>query len=568
MKNLSLPVSVFLLFFCSFQSCNQESDIPSAALINNLQLKRGTVISCGPPEKQFGSLTFQITCKDAVKEDFLLGVKLLHSFEYDEAEKAFAKVIYQDPGCAMAYWGVAMSNFHPLWMPPTEGELKKGALAVQIAQSLTSTKREKGYIDAIAAFYKDWQTVDHKTRSLHFEKGMENVHANNPEDKEAAIFYALALNAAADPSDKTFAKQKKAGGILQSLYPAYPDHPGIIHYLIHTYDYPELAHQGLAAARKYASVAPSSAHALHMPSHVFTRLGYWDECISSNLASINSAKCYAEATGMKGHWDEELHGLDYLVYAYLQKGANDSAKLYWDYVKTIRAVHPVNIKVAYAYAAIPSRYLLENKLWQEAAKLELLPKNFYWTNFPWQKAIVHFTRALGSVHTDNITTAKNELDTLTRLRNALVKEGDQYKAGQIAIQQKTVEAWIHWREGRHGEAERVMKEAAEMEDKTEKHPVTPGEVLPARELLGNLYLALNQPREALTAYEATLQKHPLRFNALYGAGIAAKNSGSLEKAATYFQQLVDLVQHTATPRKEVIESKRLLKQLKQTEKLL
>ncbi len=204
----------------------------------------------------------------------------MHSFEYDEAEKVFAKVIDKEPGCAMAYWGVAMSNFHALWTAPTEAELKKGSKAIQVGQSLQTSKREAAYINAIAAFYKDWEKVDHRTRCLSFEKGMEMVYTNYPADKEGSVFYALALNAAADPNDKSFGKQKKAADILNALYPGQPNHPGIVHYLIHTYDYPTLAQHGLAAARKYASVAPSSAHALHMPSHIFTRLGLWDECKS------------------------------------------------------------------------------------------------------------------------------------------------------------------------------------------------------------------------------------------------------------------------------------------------
>jgi tetratricopeptide (TPR) repeat protein len=552
-------LSTIFILLILHQSCKQKNSSPSKELIDEINLKRGQVISCGPLNNQFGSAAFLTTCSQKVKEDFDLAVKLLHSFEYDEAEKVFASVIDKEPACAMAYWGIAMSNFHPLWTPPAEAELKKGTKAIEIAQSLKTSKREAAYIDALAFFYKDGQITDHRTRCLNFEKGMEKVYNDYPGDNEALIFYALALNAAADPNDKTFSKQKKAGGILNTLYPGQPNHPGIVHYLIHTYDYPELASFGLEAARKYAAVAPSSAHALHMPSHIFTRLGLWDECIQSNKASVTSAQCYAQAAGIKGHWDEELHGLDYLVYAYLQKGENDSAKKQWDYLKTVKEVHPANFKVAYSYAAIPSRYLLENRMWKEAAKLELTPNPIAWKNFPWQEAIVHFTRLIGAVHTNDLTSAKEELKTLNRMQDTLISQKDIYKANQVAIQIKTAEAWIRMKEGKYHEALTLMQLAAHMEDKTEKHPVTPGEVIPARELLGDMLMYMNKPLEALEAYEADLQKHPNRFNTLYGAGLAAQKTGNLQKAKFYFQQLQQVAGNTNSNRPELTLIKQFLK---------
>ncbi|HUR10716.1 MAG TPA: hypothetical protein VM012_05075, partial [Flavitalea sp.] len=403
---------VFLLVI-GFFSCKENKSDPSTESIADLQLKKGAVVSCGPADNQFGSLDFKNSCSGKVKQDFNLAIKLLHSFEYDEAEKVFAKIIDAEPGCAMAYWGVAMSNFHPLWTPPTESEIKKGAKAIKIAQSMTvPTERERDYITAIAAFYQDWEKTDHRTRSINFELQMAKVYNAYPEDKEAAIFYALSLDAAADPADKTFEKQKRAGRILNSLYPGRPDHPGIVHYIIHTYDSPELAASGLEAAKKYASVAPSSAHALHMPSHIFTRLGLWNECIESNLASVDAAKCYAQSAGIKGHWDEELHGLDYLMYGYLQKGDNEKAKKLLEYLKTILEVNPVNFKVAYAFAAIPSRYVLENRIWNEAATLKGHYENFPWNKYPWQEAIVRFSRLLGAVHTGDQASAKTDLIAL------------------------------------------------------------------------------------------------------------------------------------------------------------
>jgi len=463
-------------FFCLniLAGCNSKNKIPANEVISAIHLKRGAVVLCGPPDKQFGEVGFETSCSEKVQEDVHLAIALLHSFEYDEAEKVFAKIIDQAPECAMAYWGVAMCNYHPLWAPPNPPELEKGAKAIAIAQSITQkTAREAAYIEAIALFYKNWNTTDHRSRTISFEKAMEQLHSTYHKDKEAAIFYALALTAAADPTDKLFTKQKKAGAILNALYPGQPNHPGIVHYIIHTYDNPQLAELALPAARKYASVAPASAHAQHMPSHIFTRLGLWDECISSNLASVSSAQCYAAAAGIKGHWDEELHGLDYLVYAYLQKGDNKMAKQQWDYLKTINEVSPFNFKVAYAFAAIPSRYLLENKLWKEAAILKPHNENVPWQDFPWQKAIIHFTRAMGLVNTGNITAAKAEVKELNNLYDTLSQQKDLYKAGQVQIQLKTAQAWILFKEGKNTEALQLMELAACMEDNTQNTPLPP-----------------------------------------------------------------------------------------------
>lgn len=553
MKQLSIVqrLSFLLLSLCIISSCKEKKAGPSKEIISVLDLKRGKLISCGPADKQFGELDFDISCK-GVKEDFNLAVKLLHSFEYDEAEKVFATVIDQNPDCAMAYWGIAMSNFHALWTPPTESELTKGSKAVEIAKSLSGkSQRETAYINAIAAFYTDWNKVDHYSRCIRFEKAMEKLSADYPDDKEASIFYALSLDAAADPADKTFSNQKKAASILNALYPKEPNHPGIIHYLIHTYDYPRLANLGLEAARKYASVAPSSAHALHMPSHIFTRLGLWDECIQSNLVSVSSAECYAEAVGLAGHWDEELHGRDYLVYGYLQKGENLLAKNQLDSLNAMKTVSPVNFKVAYAFAAIPSRYFLENRLWKEAANLEIHGNIVDWKKYPWQESIIHFTRLMGSVNSGDIPGARKELATLNSLHDVLITQKDTYKANQVQIQINTGEAWISLRESKPAEALRLMTMAADMEDKTEKHPVTPCEVLPARELLGDMLMEMKQPLKALVAYETNLIKNPNRFNGLYGAGLACEKTSDLKKASGYYQQLLSLTDKNETNRPEL-----------------
>lgn len=539
-------------------SCKEKSSAPSKDQIDAIGLKKGQIVLCGSPEKHFGSVEFEISDTGKIKNDFNLALALLHSFEYDEAEKAFAAIIDKHPNCAMAYWGVAMCNYHPLWTPPTEAELKIGAKAAEIAGSIKpKSNRETEYIDAISSFYQNWQQSDHHTRSLNFEKGMAKVYKDFPEDKEATIFYALALDAAADPTDKTFKKQKQAGALLYSLYPNEPNHPGIAHYIIHTYDYSGLAIQALPMARRYASIAPSSAHALHMPSHIFTRLGLWNEAINSNLASVSSARCYAPAAGIKGHWDEELHGLDYLVYAYLQKGENKLAKQQCDYLNTITEVHPVNFKVAYAFAAIPARYVIENQLWDKAAKLNPNPANLPWKNFPWQAAIIHFARLLGDVHLGNIAPANHELAKLTALHDTLANQKDAYKANQVQIQITAAKAWIGFKTGKINDALTLMNQAADMEDKTEKHPVTPCELIPARELLGDMLLQMNKPREALTAYQADLKTHPNRFNGTCGAVMAARKAGDEKTARSYYRQLLTFAKPDSSDKPEISHLKTL-----------
>jgi tetratricopeptide (TPR) repeat protein len=539
MRKLFENAGLILFFLPLLLFCRIKNKSISSNDINAMNLKRGEIVLCGPPDKQFGTITFDVSCSESVKHDFNLAVALLHSFEYDEAEKVFAKIINMEPGCAMAYWGVAMCNFHPLWAPSTPSELEKGAKAVKIARSLGDiSKRETGYIEAIATYFTDWDSVSDHIRCSRFEKAMETLYINFPQDKEAAIFYALALDAAADPADKSYINQRKAGTILNAIYPGEPDHPGLVHYIIHTYDYPGLAELALPAARKYASIAPSSAHAQHMPSHIFTRLGLWDESIHSNLNSTASAKCYAENAALKGHWDEELHGMDYLEYAYLQKGDVRLAKEQMDYLGTINEVYPLNFKVAYAFAAIPSRYLLENKIWNDAARLQIHPASFPWNKFPWQEAIIHFTRVLGLVHTGNIDLANVELKELTLIYDTLEKEQDLYKANQVDIQIKASEAWILFAKGENNKALALMASAADMEDATEKNPVTPGEVIPARELLGDMLIQMNYCTKALEAYQEDLKRHPNRFNGLYGAGLSAEKSGDAGKARSYYQQLL------------------------------
>ncbi len=536
-----------------FISCKNKNENQYKDSIASMNLKRGEVVTCGPEEGQFGEISFTATVPEKLRPDFNNAIALLHSFEYDESEKMFAKVIDQAPDCAMAYWGVAMSVFHPLWALPSPAELEKGMKAITIARSINNkTKRESDYIEAIARVYENPDQLTYRSRVLNFEKAMEQIYLTYPDDKEAPVFYALALNAAADPADKTYARQKKAFGILNAIFQQEPLHPGIAHYIIHSYDYPALAEMALPAARKYASIAPASAHAQHMPSHIFTRLGLWDECIHSNLVAAASGRCYAEQAKIKGSWDEELHALDYLVYAYLQKGEDSLAKERVDHLKTITEVSPLNFKVFYAFAASPSRYFLEKRMWKEAADMEIYPPGFPWEKFSWQKAIIHFTRSLGAAHMGKMDEAKKELENLRSLYVVLSKEKNMSReAAQVAVQINSSEAWIQYKERNNDNALKLMKAAADMEDGTEKHPVTPGEIIPARELLGDMLLEMNKPALALEAYKSVLETHPNRFNGLYSAGLAAERCGNKEETTLYFQKLLNSIGASNSKRSEL-----------------
>jgi tetratricopeptide (TPR) repeat protein len=553
-------VSITLVLSCSG---NKTQDQIQKEL-QSINLVRGEITLCGSGTDQFGSTSFSLSCSAEVKSDFNLAIALLHSFEYTEAEKVFADVIDRDPHCVMAYWGAAMSNFHQLWMPPSPAELEKGSRLVALARSLVTDRssRESDYLEAIASIYDDWKTLDHRTRLLKYEQASEKVYEKYPDDVEAAIFYSLALTAAADPTDKSFKNQRKAGEILDAIFLNNPKHPGIAHYIIHTYDYPELALLGLPAARKYASIAPASAHAQHMPSHIFTRLGLWKESILSDTKSVEAAKCYAEASGIRGHWDEELHGLDYLTYAYLQQADDAKAKELINYLGTITDVFPVNFKDAYCFASMPARYALERQDWTAAAELTLAPATFPWDKFLWEKANVYFARLLGSVHLHQIENAKRELRELEAIHSSLSNAKETYQANLVMIQVKTSQGWIAWAEGDIKQALHLMTEAAGMEDATAKHPVTPGEIIPARELLGDLYMKIGDYQHARLAYEADLKNHPNRFNGVFGAGLASEKSGDYDQAKQYYEQLVSLANPSGSERPQLQSAGTFLKRKK------
>jgi len=549
---------IILSIILCFSSCENKKTT-SIQSFTELDLKRGDLLLCGDPN--FGDVSFALSCRYDLRETFNLGLSLMHSFEYAEAEKAFVSVLDQDPECLMAYWGTAMSILnHPLSFKQNSKSLERGEKLLKVAQTLTpNNEREKDYIDAVTVYFNDWQNLDTKTRKLNYESKMEELYNKYPGDVETAVFYSLAVLATADLNDKSYTKQKKSGKILEKLFETNPNHPGIAHYIIHNYDSPELAHLALNTARKYAVIAPASAHAQHMPSHIFTRLGLWNESIKSNIDSANSAVCYAESVNPNANWVSEIHALDYLVYAYLQMGDNVRAQTEMNKIIEIKEVFPSDhFASAYALIAVPSRLAVENKDWQLATELELPKTNLDWNKAPWPKAMLHFSRALGFTNTGNSTAAQKELDILIDLRERLNEAKNSYESGQVTIQIESIRGWIEYSKGNTEKAIEYMKLASKLESETTKAAVTPGEIIPAEELLADLYMLTGKHKEALKSYELNLKGRPFRFNGLYGAAKAAQKLDNNELAAYYFEKLIKVSEDVNSSRPELSEAKDFL----------
>ena len=549
---------IVLSIILCFSSCENKKT-SSIQSFSELDLKRGDLLLCGDPN--FGDVSFALSCRYDLRETFNLGLSLMHSFEYAEAEKAFVSVLDQDPECLMAYWGTAMSILnHPLSFKQNSKSLERGEKLLEVAQTLTpNNEREKDYIDAVTVYFNDWQNLDTKTRKLNYESKMEELYNKYPGDVETAVFYSLAVLATADLNDKSYSKQKKSGEILEKLFETNPNHPGIAHYIIHNYDSPELAHLALNTARKYAVIAPSSAHAQHMPSHIFTRLGLWNESIKSNIDSANSAVCYAESVNPNANWVSEIHALDYLVYAYLQMGDNSRAQSEMNKMLEIKEVFPSDhFASAYALIAVPARLAVENKNWELATELELPKTNLDWDKAPWPKAMLHFSRALGFTNTGNSSKAQKELDILINLRDRLNEAKNSYETGQVTIQIESIKGWIEYSKGNTEKAIEYMKLASKLESETSKAAVTPGEIIPAEELLADLYMLTGRHKEALKSYELNLKGRPFRFNGLYGAAKAAQNLDNNELAAYYFEKLIKVSEDVNSSRPELLEAKKFL----------
>ena len=514
--------------------------------------------------EELGQVNFPVSCNVAARRQFNRAVAWLHSFEYEAAEKAFTDVAVTDPQCGMAFWGIAMSQYHPLWTPPTAVELQKGSSAVEKAEVAGArTQRERDYIAAIKVFYQDADKLDHRTRTFAYNNAMEQLYQHHPSDNEAGVFYALTLIATGMmANDKSYAREKKAAQILNRVLAREPKHPGVAHYLIHAYDYPALAHLALPAARSYAKIAPASAHAQHMPSHIFTRLGLWQEAIRSNLDAEAAAKTYALRNHLSGAFDEQFHAMDYLAYAYLQGAQDRQARGVLDELNKIQRAEPETFKVAYAFTAIHARYALERRRWDEAAQLTLPPGSlgaFPWARFRWAEANIHFARAIGAARTGDTASARDDVEKLSAIQQALVEvKGDYDWAKAVDIQRQAASAWLARAEGKNDQALQLMRAAADLEDATEKHPVTPGAFLPAREMLGDLLSELHQPAVALREYSVALETSPNRFNSIYGAARSAELSGDSKKARAYYERLVALGSQSEGSRIELQQARKYL----------
>lgn len=504
--------------------------------------------------EKLGTVHFPISCTPAAQQQFDHAVAMLHSFVYPQDLNAFVEVTKTDTTCAMGYWGMAISRRgNPLIGSPEPSVLKDGLEAVEKAKAAGSkTQREQDYIAAIEAYYKDFEKTDYRTRVLAYEKAMEQVYLHYPEDSEAAIFYALALNEAATvvPPDKNYTLQLKAVAILEKALADQPDHPGALHYLIHSYDFQPLADRGIPAAGRYGNVAPSAPHALHMPSHIYSMLGMWQESIKSNQAALAVAKGY-------------VHAMDFMVYAYLQGAQDAEAKRMLDQSMALQknqapptVVNPTGAGLApyTAFAAIPARYAIERGAWDEAAALEPQGK------VPAADAITYFSRAMGSARSGDLPGARKDLEQLRVLKEALIEAKQDYWAEQVEIQRSAAAAWVAFAEGKKDAALQLMRTAADLEDGSEKHVAMENRLWPMRELLGDLLLAAHKPASALKEYEASLRSARNRYRGFYGAAKSAERSGDREKARSYYAKLVALCSMADTQRPELAEAKRYLAQ--------
>ena len=506
-----------------------------------------------PKGEKLGRVLFKTSCTPEAQKEFERALAMLHSFYFPETVKAFTKVTEIDTGCAIAYWGLAVSTRpNPLVGPFDAATLKRGLDAVEKGKAIgAKTQRERDWLTAIEAFYKDFDKVDQDTRTRNYAKAMEALAKKYPNDVEATIFYALALNETFD--HKSMQPLFKAIKILEPLDKKYPDHPGITHYLIHSYDFAPIAKKGVPAANKYAKIAPSAPHAQHMPSHIYTMVGMWQESIDSNLSSIKVASEYAAASKLDGTLSGVPHAYDFMQYAYLQLGQDARAKVLIEESAAVKKLVGVVSAGQMARAAVPARYMLERQDWQGAAQLQPLG-----TPFPAAEAVTHFARAMGAARSGNFTVAQADIDKLKELRAGLEQAKQSYWAEQVEVQILCAQAWMTQGQGHKDEALKFMRAAADIEDGSEKHVAMENRLYPMRELLGDMLREQGQPAAALREYEISMKNAPNRLRGYYGAAKAAEAVGDKQKAATYMRSLVQLTRASDGDRTEIREAKQQL----------
>ena len=512
-------------------------------------------------KKEIGDVHFAISStRPETQEAFNNAMALLYSFAYADAFRAFNEITLTDHQCAMAYWGMAQSFFHPVWEEvPTAENVKIAQEAIRMARRVgIKTEREKDYIDAIEIMYSNIGKTEYPQRVLEYQKAMEKMYEKYAGDQEAAILYALILDATAPKTDKSYAQQRKAGQILLKIFDEQPNHPGVVHYIIHAYDYPPLAGLALNAPRKYAKIAPAVPHALHMPSHIFVRLGLWEDNIATNIASASTALELAHKTNPTYSSFDALHAWDYMMYGFLQVGKDKEARRLLDTVQAIRTIDRANFAAAYALSAIPARYALERHDWKSAAALTSQPVEFPWGRFPFFEALTWYAKGMGAANIGDTGSARAAIEKLQSLYEASLKAKEPYWANQVDILRNSVQAWVLHAEGKNDEALKTMRAVADHEDATGKHAVTPGSLIPQRELLGDLLIELNQPKDALVEFESSFITTPNRFNGIAGAALAAERSGDRGKARKYYMALVDLTRSTDVTRREVDQARTFL----------
>ncbi len=505
-------------------------------------------------QEKLGRVLFKTSCSPEAQKEFERALAMLHSFFFPETIKAFSAIPETDPSCAIAYWGIAISQRpNPLVGPFDAATLKRGLDAIEKGEAIgAKTERERDWLAALKEFYKDYDKVDQDTRTKNYAKAMEALSKKYPDDVEARIFWALALNETFD--HKSMDPLVKAIQILEPLDRKYPDHPGITHYLIHSYDFAPIAKRGVPFANKYAKIAPSAPHALHMPSHIYSMVGMWEASIAANTRTVAASNEYAAKAKLDGIYGAIPHSWDFMQYAYLQLGQDSKAKALMEEVAGVKKIYAARYVTECGAAAVAARYMLERQDWKGAASLQVLDI----VKAPQAQAITHFARALGAARSDEVAAAQGDIDKLKDLRASLEKAGQPYWAGQIEVQILAAQAWVAQAQGNREEALKFMRAAADLEDASEKHVAMENRLYPMRELLGDMLMAQGQARAALTEYEVALKNAPMRLRGFYGAAKAAEASGDTKKARDYFAKLASLTRNADGDRPEVREAKQRL----------